>query len=115
MATIIRPRWARDGIRKPGKIYPPSWMSESAQKEYRRVLPLLIERKTFTEADLTTFEAYCLAVGIMRDAKAVNVQFAAMAKVRSLAIELGMTPLSRSKAKRSEDADDDSGLADLDL
>ena len=115
MATITRPRWARDGIRKPGKIYPPAWMLKSAQEEYRRVLPLLIERRTFTEADLTTFEAYCLAVGVMRDAKTVSVQFAAMAKARSLAIELGLTPLSRSKAKRAEDVENDLDLADLDL
>lgn len=120
--------------RKNRRCRPPQWMSASAKAEYKRVLPLLRQRGTFTDADMSTLEAYCVAYGHMRDAQkaireqglfgeyqgrkmasaALRVQFDSMAKCRSLAIELGLTPLSREKPKRV-DHENESDLPDLDL
>jgi P27 family predicted phage terminase small subunit len=118
------------------KMYAPRWMARSAQLEFKRVLPMLIERQTFTEADMTTFENYCVCVGVVRDAQksvddegltkvqkdgrhtmsaSLRVQFNAMAQAKQLAVELGLTPLSRSKPKRAEETQSDPDLSDLDL
>lgn len=96
---------------------PPSWLSADAQAEWRRVMPLLVERRILTTADMGTFENYCVAVGQVREMErhirtygavmdtdkgpkrnpAVGIQSGAMNTARLLAAELGATPVSRSR------------------
>lgn len=120
--------------RKPATIVPgngpgnlsraPAWLAKDAKAEWRRVAPILAERKTLTEADLGCLEAYCAAIGLMRAAQreidehgltigsrkhpAVAIQSDAMTQARQLAAELGLTPVSRSRpAVRDDDAAQD--------
>ena len=107
----------------------PAWLARDAKAEWKRVAPILTERRTLTEADLGCLEAYCAAIGLMRAAQrqidaegltmgsrkhpAVAIQSDAMTQARQLAAELGLTPVSRSRpAIRDDDHDD---LAGLDL
>ncbi len=105
----------------------PDWLSEDARAQWRAVLPLLAQRRIMTEADLGTFENYCIAMGTVREMEreiqklghvqkvykvdkdgnallistrknpAVAIQSDAMTRARLLAAELGCTPVSRSR------------------
>lgn len=108
---------------------PPAYLSRDARAEWRRVAPILIdERKTLTVADLATFAAYCVSVGLIAEASrtinkegltfasrtgpkkhpAVAVRNDAMTQARLLAGELGLTPVSRSRPSiRDDDASGD--------
>lgn len=118
---------------------PPSWLSEDAQGEWRRILPILAQRRILTEADLGTFENYCMAMGQVREMQrdivkhgavarvykldkegvahvigmrknpAVAIQSDAMTRARLLAAELGCMPVSRSRPT-IEDSDGDDDL-----
>ncbi len=111
---------------------PPEDMAPDAADEWRRTLPILAERRVMTEADLATFESYCVMVGISRQAErdinengitfqlfkvdkdgnsvltglrknpAMSVLSDAVNKVRLLAAELGCTPVSRSRPSIEE-------------
>lgn len=107
----------------------PSWLTKDAKTEWRRIMPLLVERRILTDADLGSVENYCLAIGQVRVAQrtidveglttatatglrahpAVKIQSDAMTRARLLAAELGLTPVSRSRPSvRADDADDTS-------
>ena len=101
---------------------PPSWLSKDAKAEWRRTLPFLIEREILTEADMPSFENYCVSVGRIREAekdiqasddpelklKLFRMQDKAMQSARLLAAELGLTPVSRSRpAIRKGKGDDE--------
>ncbi|HVA17797.1 MAG TPA: phage terminase small subunit P27 family [Candidatus Dormibacteraeota bacterium] len=106
----------------------PAWLSKEARAEWRRVLPILVERRILTDADLASFENYCLAIGQVRQLErilmrhghvvetargpranpAAKLQSDAMTRARLLACELGLTPVSRSRPTPSEKARDDS-------
>jgi P27 family predicted phage terminase small subunit len=116
----------------------PGWLSADAKKEWRRVMPLLVERKILTTADLASFENYCTAIGQIREMErhlqkhghvfeafrenndgelvslgmkrnpAVGIQADAMTRSRLLAAELGLTPVSRSRPAIRDEDDDDS-------
>ena len=106
---------------------PPTWLSADAQAEWRRAMPMLIERKILTTADMATFENYCLSIGRVREAerdlqacddpelkvKMFRVQDKAMQSARLLAAELGMTPVSRSRPAIRDDIDDGLDLFDF--
>jgi P27 family predicted phage terminase small subunit len=105
----------------------PSWLSKEAKAEWRRVMPLLQERRILTNADLGSLENYCLAIGTVRQMEkvltaegyivhtdrgpkahpAVKIQSDAMTRARLLAAELGLTPVSRSRPSVTQDNDDD--------
>ncbi|WP_075214464.1 phage terminase small subunit P27 family [Mongoliimonas terrestris] len=106
---------------------PPAWLSKDAKAEWKRVAPILVnERKVLTVADLVCFQNYCLAAGEVAEASriiaaegltiggkkhpAVTIRKDAMNQARLLANELGLTPVSRSRAPMREAADD--GLSD---
>ncbi|WP_313349935.1 phage terminase small subunit P27 family [Paracoccus sp. (in: a-proteobacteria)] len=106
---------------------PPDWLSGDAAAEWTRILPMLAQRRILTEADLGTFENYCVAQGTVREMEreirkagpiqkvykidkegnsvlvsvrknpAVAMQSDAMTRARLLAAELGCTPVSRSR------------------
>ncbi|MEZ2406934.1 phage terminase small subunit P27 family [Bosea sp. RCC_152_1] len=106
----------------------PGWLSKDAKSEWKRVAPILVERKVLTDADLGTLESYCAAVGVVRecarqlavDGLMLNgkrhplygVQHSAITDARLCAAELGLTPVSRSRPSIREDQeeDDDSPL-----
>lgn len=110
-----------------GDMPPPDWLSDDARAEWARILPMLAQRRILTEADLGTFENYCVAQGTVREMEreirklghvqkvykldkegnallvgvrknpAVAIQSDAMTRARLLAAELGCTPVSRSR------------------
>lgn len=113
----------------------PAWLPATAKAEWRRVAPILAERKILTDADLGSLENYCLAIGQVRDCQktlgdlespffegdkgtprphpAIRVMHAAMTHARQLAAELGLTPVSRSRPAISEEGDENGGFGDL--
>lgn len=115
-------RTDRDAVRKT--LPAPKWLSEEAKTEWRRVMPILVERRILTTADLGSLENYCIATGRIRAVEAemqaiddaelrvklFRVQDKAMQSARLLAAELGLTPVSRSRPAIREDDDADSLL-----
>lgn len=101
----------------------PSWLSKEAKTEWRRIMPLLVERKILTDADMGFVESYCVATGrvrqIERDIQAsgtvepvmFRMQDKAMTTQRQLAAELGLTPVSRSRPSMRDEDDDDEAQA----
>ena len=112
------------------RLQPPRWLSKDAAAEWKRVMPILNERKILTEADIGGLENYCIASGLVREMErniqdpgaiifhdgmpkrnpAVGIQADAMTRARLLAAEVGLTPVSRSRA--SVGATDDDTLLD---
>ena len=102
----------------------PAWLSKEAKAEWRRIMPLLVERKILTEADMGSVESYCVATGRIRQIEHLigtsgtvepalfRMQDKAMQTQRQLAAELGLTPVSRSRPAMREDADDADALLD---
>ena len=106
----------------------PGWLSNDAKAEWRRVFPILRERRILTVADLGSLENYCTAVGQVREMErtlqseghiyvgesgpkrhpATAIQADAMTRARLLAAELGPTPVSRSRPAIQDDPDADS-------
>lgn len=101
----------------------PSWLSRDAKAEWKRALPGLVARGIITTADLANFENYCVAVGRVREIERelqktfslplCRAQDKAIASARQLAVELGLTPVSRSKPAMidNDDSEDASDLA----
>ena len=97
----------------------PSWMSAHAKKEWKRIMPALVERRILTEADLSGVENYCVSVGRVRqvevemaradqvDPALFRMQDKAIQSARQLAAEYGLTPFSRSRTPMRDDGDDD--------
>lgn len=99
----------------------PDWLAEDARDEWDRVMPILIERRILTDADLGNLENYCICIGRVRQMEAaiqikreaemmlklIRVQDKAMASARQLGAELGLTPVSRSRPAIREDEDTD--------
>jgi P27 family predicted phage terminase small subunit len=106
----------------------PGWLSKDAKAEWRRIMPLLVERRILTDADMGSVENYCVAIGQVRELEraikaggfviettrgpranpAVKLQADAMSRSLRLAAELGLTPVSRSRPNVCNDNDDDS-------
>jgi P27 family predicted phage terminase small subunit len=96
----------------------PAWLSDEGKAEWRRVLPLLMERSILSRADLSTLASYCAAFGQVQQCQkilndeglviesnqgprghpAAVVQHRAQSQMRQYAAELGLTPVSRSRA-----------------
>lgn len=107
----------------------PGWLSSEAKKEWRRVVPILLERRILTTGDLGSLENYCIAMGRVREfeadmqvetdagvkVKLFRAQDKSMASARLLAAELGLTPVSRSRPAVREKADDGDDVSPLDI
>lgn len=108
---------------------PPVWLADEAKAEWNRVMPVLVDRRILTEADLGSFENYCISVGRVRLCEAkiqkekdpemmlklVRMQDKSMGTARQLAAELGLTPVSRSRPAVREDESKDDSISPLDL
>lgn len=95
----------------------PEWLSKIAKQEWTRVQPLLEAKHYLTDLDLAGLENYCVAQGRVREceadivgcnnldtkAKLWRMQKQAMDAARQLASELGLTPVSRSRAPMRDD------------
>lgn len=103
---------------------PPSYLSKDAKAEWRRVAPILVEkRKTLDLADFATLENYVIATATMRQAHrelqatglvldgkrnpASTILMQAQQQHLRAAGELGVTPAARSRAAMLEAAEDD--------
>lgn len=106
----------------------PGWLSKDAKAEWQRIMPLLVERRILTDADMGSVENYCVAIGQVRELEraiksggyviqtergpranpAVKLQADAMSRSLRLAAELGLTPVSRSRPNVRDDNDEDS-------
>lgn len=119
------PRPVADPVRKVPT--PPKDMTGEAKKEWRRVMPVLVERRVLSGADIAAVERYCEATGDISIARAAialdgayvpnrlgelkrHPAFATLrestAEARRWAAELGLTPASRSRAGAHEDDED---------
>ncbi len=120
-----KPRLVVDNSAMQKSPAAPSWLSDEAKREWKRVMPTLVERRILTVADLGSLESYCTAIGRVRqiegmlqqefDLKLFRAQDKAMATARQLAAELGLTPVSRSRPAVREASDDSEDLSPLDL
>lgn len=114
---------------------PPAEMGAEARAEWKRVLPVLVERRVLSPGDLAGVEAYCNAVGDAAQARAAIAKdgayvtnardelkrhpgFATLREAnqaaRQWAAELGLTPASRGRITSeggASDEDDDNPLA----
>ena len=108
-------------------LAPPRWLAAEAKREWKRVMPVLTERRILTDADLGGLENYCICIGRARQMEAaiqdetdpemmlkfVRAQDKAMASARQLAAELGLTPVSRSRPAIREEADNEPNPLDV--
>ncbi|ODT57510.1 MULTISPECIES: phage terminase small subunit P27 family [Paracoccus] len=107
----------------------PDWLAAEAREEWARVMPVLVERRILTDADLGGLESYCICIGRVRQMEAaiqenpepdlmlklIRVQDKAMASARQLGAELGLTPVSRSRPAIRDEDDQDSTPSPLDV
>ncbi len=107
----------------------PSWLSAEAKKEWRRVVPILLERRILTTGDLGSLENYCIAMGRVREfeadmqaetdaeikVKLFRAQDKSMASARLLASLLGLTPVDRNRPAVREKTDDGDDVSPLDI
>lgn len=110
---------------------PPKEMTAEAKAEWRRVMPVLVDRRSLSPADLAAVERYCEATGDVKIARARIKQdgeyiknrldelkrhpaFTTLresaAEARRWAAELGLTPASRSRVAQGDNDGADSLL-----
>lgn len=110
----------------PAELDPPEFLEGDAAAEWRRLAPVLHRLGLFTEIDGTAFATYCQTWARWREAETaikkfgmvikgkggfpvlspyVGVANRAMAQMRSLLVEFGMTPSARSRVRASGDRD----------
>jgi P27 family predicted phage terminase small subunit len=114
---------------------PPAFFSKDAKAEWRRCAPVLNERRTLTITDVAMFENYCIASGEVRECYrivqkegrimqtdrglrkhvAVSILEKALQTARQYAAELGLTPVSRSRAPMNDDDEDSEDASALGL
>lgn len=115
---------------------PAPWLSEAEKHEWRRVAPTLQERNLLGPDTIATLEAYCIAVGVVRETyqppkpgaqgtlfadtsdnepspAKMKTMFAAIRESRLLAAELGLTPHRRGM--KGDDGEKKNGGWDADL
>jgi P27 family predicted phage terminase small subunit len=120
-----KPKPLMDAVSKVPK--PPTDMSAEGREEWRRVMPVLVDRRVLSPADMAAVERYCEATGDVKIARARikldgdyvpnrlgelkrHPAFVTLkestSESRRWAAELGLTPASRS---RVAEGDDDAG------
>lgn len=112
---------------------PPPWLPRYGKAEWKRVAPILVDRRHLTDADLGTLAAYASAFADLIDATkriecdgmvietdrglrkhpAISIQTNARNQIRQLAAELGLTPVSRSRPSIRNDENEDDSASDL--
>ncbi|KYH00125.1 phage terminase small subunit P27 family [Bradyrhizobium sp. DOA1] len=128
-----KPQLVGDASALNASTKPPAWLSKHAKAEWRRVAPILIDRRILTDTDLTSLEHYCTATGQVREMQkiiacegsvvmterglrahpAVRIQADAMNRARLIGNELGLSPTSRNRPAIRTDQEDDDSASDL--
>ncbi len=115
----VKPFIQRDAAALTKAPSAPKRLSAPAKAEWRRILPVLIERGIITAGDLAGIENYCAAVSAVNqiaeqmsvlpvpDLKLGGLQIRYMQTARQLAAEYGLTPTSRARVGADMHADDD--------
>lgn len=98
----------------------PGYFSTYALAEWRRVVPVLVDRRVICAADLAQVETYCCMAGLVRqieternlaggliDVKLFGVQNRAAQTARQIAATLGLDPVSRARLGSATPEDDD--------
>ena len=93
----------------------PAFFSVYAVAEWKRVLPVLVNRRVICAADLAQVETYCCMAGLVRqieterqlaggvvDVRLFGVQNRAAQTARQIAATLGLDPVSRVRMKGLE-------------
>lgn len=104
---------------------PPAWLDDAAKQEWTRLAPMLVRHGVLTEMDLDALTAYCQAWVTWKDATQkirsfgmvikttggfpmqspyIPIANKAMATMKGLMTEFGMTPSSRNRVTRVEEA-----------
>lgn len=102
----------------------PDWLDDGAKKEWGRLVPLLSSHGVLTEMDLDALTAYCVAWSTWKEATLQIRKFGmviktksaypipspyipiankAMATMKGLMTEFGMTPSSRNRVARVDE------------
>ena len=105
---------------------PPKHFSDAAKAEWKRIMPVLVDRRVLSAADLHACERFCEAISDIVDAReaiaadgayvlnrldekkrhpAFSTLREATANSKMWAASLGLTPSSRAKAGVTEDRD----------
>lgn len=113
-----RPLNQREPQPKGNRFNCPSWLSDEAKAEWRRIVPELRELGLATRIDHAALEAYCeqyarwreatlllregglsymTSTGNLRERPEVGIANEALKNMRMLLTEFGMTPASRSR------------------
>lgn len=113
---------------------PPEFLTKMARKEWRRMVPLLVESNLLSMVDLASFSMYCQAYGRWMDAEAAlkaegsvvmdrfgfpkinpqqQIADKAMDQVRQFGTEFGLTPSSRSRVKAGPSASTEDPFAEF--
>lgn len=113
---------------------PAAWLSPFAKEEWRRVAPVLHDRRLLAPDTMATLEAYCVAVGVVREnyqpaaaaqgalfdapgggqtPAQTKMMFLAIREARLLAAELGLTPHRRAMLNAAQEGPKDGGWDDL--
>lgn len=113
----------------------PAWLPKHAKAEWRRVLPQLVADRKIAAHELSTVEAYCLAVARTREAEEALQRYGLtfesdsgpkrrpettilkenIEAARRLAAELGLTPASRTKNKGGAPGDGEASEFGVDI
>jgi P27 family predicted phage terminase small subunit len=119
---------------EPGAPPMPAWLTEAAKREWRRLVPILLQRRVLSAADLGVLVAYCSAYGEMeiagkvlkkegryytnkasglkKEHPAAKAFEKASQEMRLLANELGLSPAARSKAPSVPEKEEGDVMAD---
>ena len=108
----------------------PEYLGEYGMKEWNRTGPLLVAAKMLTESDLPAFEAYCMNIDLMIEARldiqangmqvmghrgwvrnpAIAAFGQASTAIRGFVSEFGLSPSARSRIRIPKDDQDVLGL-----
>ena len=125
-----RPLSEREPEVKASKLTPPRWLGDEAKKEWKRVAPVLLKAKVATALDRAILTSYCEAWGayiqackdlakyggaVLVSKKTgqaylspwLNAKSMAEKQMRVCAVEMGMSPSSRSRVQVSGDDEPD--------
>lgn len=111
-----------------GAVECPSWLSKDAKKEWKRLADTLIEMGTLTSCDISAFAGYCQAYadwkeatlfvrkngatlqtpsGYIQQVPQVTMARHALQDMKQFAVELGLTPSSRTRINNGTGASKD--------
>ena len=91
----------------------PAWMNADGRKEWRRVLPALVQHKVLSETDLAVFTTYCQEWGKYVEGERIGepLPAARVTAMRMLMVEIGLTPSARTRLRaEAKAAESDPGL-----